>query len=318
MEERWELMRWITGFIEDNQEQWEIEKLERDQEWRSRIEYWDKSERFKKIAMIREREKEKKVTKKGDLGEEEWVWERWRRGETRETETDVGNEECEKIRDRNYECGMRKAKNKNKPKCGNEWDPKLGPECEIDIKKVDCKVRITECAQPEMSKLECGKSDETELEKTMPKYLEIKCKVGTRNIRKIRTECGQTEISECGKDEDTEIKKKSECVVAGRIDEESKLKLRSECTLAELENSKINEVEKSKSESAQIEFKSNKQFEKVELSEYGKVRPECAQTELKLSKINEKEKLKSKSAKDELEKIEKVEPSEQTKSTSEV
>ena len=59
MEERWELMRWITGFIEDNQEQWEIEKLERDQEWRSRIEYWDKSERFKKIAMIRERKRRK-------------------------------------------------------------------------------------------------------------------------------------------------------------------------------------------------------------------------------------------------------------------
>ena len=39
MEERWELIRWITEYIDRNKEKWEREKLERDQEgeqgWRS-------------------------------------------------------------------------------------------------------------------------------------------------------------------------------------------------------------------------------------------------------------------------------------------
>ena len=42
MEERWELIRWITGYIDSNKEKWESEKLERDQERRTMLDEWDK------------------------------------------------------------------------------------------------------------------------------------------------------------------------------------------------------------------------------------------------------------------------------------
>ena len=54
MEERWELMRCITTYIDANKEKWEREKLDRDQERRIVMDEWDKFERFRKIAIIKE------------------------------------------------------------------------------------------------------------------------------------------------------------------------------------------------------------------------------------------------------------------------
>ena len=54
------MIRWITTYIDTNNEKWEREKLERDQERKTRLEEWDKSERFRKIATIRERMRKKR------------------------------------------------------------------------------------------------------------------------------------------------------------------------------------------------------------------------------------------------------------------
>ena len=55
MKERWEMIRWVTGYLSRNQERWEVEKRERDQERRRRLDEWDKEEGFRKISMLREK-----------------------------------------------------------------------------------------------------------------------------------------------------------------------------------------------------------------------------------------------------------------------
>ena len=53
MEERWEIIRWLTHYISENSDRWEVEKRERDQQLKRRLDEWDKEQRFKKIVMIR-------------------------------------------------------------------------------------------------------------------------------------------------------------------------------------------------------------------------------------------------------------------------
>ena len=94
MEEKWRIVRWLTTYIEENQERWDIQKRERDEEFRRRISEWDMSERFRKIEMIRKREIEEKRSEKMENGETEnqsWLWKAWRAGE----ESDPKNKNTE-------------------------------------------------------------------------------------------------------------------------------------------------------------------------------------------------------------------------------
>ena len=54
LEERWEMMRWITGYIDKNSEKWARQKLERqkdDQQW---LKEWARMSRMEKIHQLRE------------------------------------------------------------------------------------------------------------------------------------------------------------------------------------------------------------------------------------------------------------------------
>ena len=71
LEERWEMIRWLTKYIEGNQESWEIERREREIENRRKLEQWEKAARFQKIEILRERDKKTRVEKeKGENGTE--------------------------------------------------------------------------------------------------------------------------------------------------------------------------------------------------------------------------------------------------------
>ena len=45
LEEKWRMVRWLTTYIEENQERCEVQKREREDEFRRKISEWDRSER---------------------------------------------------------------------------------------------------------------------------------------------------------------------------------------------------------------------------------------------------------------------------------
>ena len=49
MEEKLKIVRWLTSYIEENQERWEAQRREREDEYRRKINEWYKSERFRKM-----------------------------------------------------------------------------------------------------------------------------------------------------------------------------------------------------------------------------------------------------------------------------
>ena len=42
MEERWEIVRWLTSYIGENSDRWEAEKRERDQHLKRKLDEWDR------------------------------------------------------------------------------------------------------------------------------------------------------------------------------------------------------------------------------------------------------------------------------------
>ena len=53
---RWEMMRWVTNYIDENTENWEIEKEKRDKNNKQRLQDWAKLSRFDKINQIKEKQ----------------------------------------------------------------------------------------------------------------------------------------------------------------------------------------------------------------------------------------------------------------------
>ena len=82
MEERWEMIRWVSQYIEANQENWEIEKRERDETRGEKIEQWEKAQRFQKIEILRERDRRRMERLKEENVEIDgsgWKWNEWRK-----------------------------------------------------------------------------------------------------------------------------------------------------------------------------------------------------------------------------------------------
>ena len=52
---RWEMLRWLTEFLKENQEKWEIEKKARELENSKKLEEWEKAKRFEKIKKLKEK-----------------------------------------------------------------------------------------------------------------------------------------------------------------------------------------------------------------------------------------------------------------------
>ena len=56
LEERWEMARWISKYISENEERWAREKRERESSERKWLEDWGRMTRKEKIRKIREKE----------------------------------------------------------------------------------------------------------------------------------------------------------------------------------------------------------------------------------------------------------------------
>ena len=65
LEERWAMTRWLTSYIDENQEKWKTESEDRQKNEKKRAAEWHKMERFEKIRIVKEKLQEnKKVTMK--------------------------------------------------------------------------------------------------------------------------------------------------------------------------------------------------------------------------------------------------------------
>ena len=91
LEKKWEMAKWLSKYIEENQELWEREgKLRRERE-KSELDQWEKMERFEKIAALRKKDIEKKEGKQcivrgeSERKPKEEKWENWREKTTNET-----------------------------------------------------------------------------------------------------------------------------------------------------------------------------------------------------------------------------------------
>ena len=49
LEEKWAMVRWLSEYIEVNQESWEVERREREEERNRTLREWEKSAKFEKI-----------------------------------------------------------------------------------------------------------------------------------------------------------------------------------------------------------------------------------------------------------------------------
>ena len=61
LEERWEMARWITTYISENEDRWLREKKERNMNEKKRLESWARMTRLEKIRIIREKDLEKRI-----------------------------------------------------------------------------------------------------------------------------------------------------------------------------------------------------------------------------------------------------------------
>ena len=75
---RWEMMKWLTAFLKENNERWQKEKFEREKNEKKKIEMWEKKLRFEKIKYLKEKLKNKEnknETKSPIQKNEDWlVW----------------------------------------------------------------------------------------------------------------------------------------------------------------------------------------------------------------------------------------------------
>ena len=60
LEKRWEMAKWVTSYIKENEERWAKDKLDREKNQKKWLDDWARKSRFEKIREIRERDAEKK------------------------------------------------------------------------------------------------------------------------------------------------------------------------------------------------------------------------------------------------------------------
>ena len=60
--EKWALYRWITEYIDENNERWDRERTDRKETEEKRIAEWEKKNRFEKIRELKRKLREKKTT----------------------------------------------------------------------------------------------------------------------------------------------------------------------------------------------------------------------------------------------------------------
>ena len=75
LKQRWETIRWITKYLDENEELWEIERMERELEHQKKIDEWEKAKRFERIKILKNKKKVKPIPTKPS---EAWTWQAWR------------------------------------------------------------------------------------------------------------------------------------------------------------------------------------------------------------------------------------------------
>ena len=84
---RWDMLDWITNFMKENEEVWELERNEKIKEANRELREWEKLKRFEKIELLRKEWKEKdeikiQITEKKEDQKETWnVWRKEKRND---------------------------------------------------------------------------------------------------------------------------------------------------------------------------------------------------------------------------------------------
>ena len=296
LQNAWETLRWITAFIEENAEVWEIEKMEREEERRRKVLEWEKSQRIEKIAFLRAREKRKRegLIEENDVEmNKTWVWEEWRRDNPNQN-TDYDKEEKideviwptgeirynfnlksptlelpnrEKINPelrenitRENECGKNKAEPEIGAECGRENNGKLSARIENTSRETEPKISTDNLKKCEelSEKIECGNK-------------RAEPKISTEHSRKKNAElsdekCVETEKrkreaepsmgAECGRKENAELKNEKPKLENECGTIENEPKMSTECELSP----KLKEI-KSVAECGEIEKNEELQYE---------------------------------------------------------
>ena len=139
LKQKWAMLRWITEFIIENNEEWEEERKERIEKERKKVLEWEKLTRFEKIKRIREKEAGK-VNREEEIEEEEEEtdtkqdWRVWRIKELEVEDTEGPNdveiggvEEEEKVT--KIKLTMADSKLAGKPPCiSSEETPETDDE----------------------------------------------------------------------------------------------------------------------------------------------------------------------------------------------
>ena len=86
LKQYWAMHRWVTGYIADNQENWEKSRTEKIELARKENENWEKLSRFKKIEKLKRKYKQEKAEPKGRIPEpainKQEKWTKWREQES--------------------------------------------------------------------------------------------------------------------------------------------------------------------------------------------------------------------------------------------
>ena len=53
MSEKWALLKWVTSYISNNQEKWEIEKEEKEKAAKKELDEWKKMKKLEKIEHLK-------------------------------------------------------------------------------------------------------------------------------------------------------------------------------------------------------------------------------------------------------------------------
>ena len=61
LEEKWALLRWITNYIETNNEKWEKGRKERQEKGKNEVLEWERKTRFEKVAALKEKERARRT-----------------------------------------------------------------------------------------------------------------------------------------------------------------------------------------------------------------------------------------------------------------
>ena len=84
LSQRWAMHRWVTNFINENQEKWENERKLREEKAREELKSWEKMKRLEKISKLKEKWRKdrtpgEKLAKENEKPTREETWEVWRK-----------------------------------------------------------------------------------------------------------------------------------------------------------------------------------------------------------------------------------------------